>query len=73
MVNAIEYVDKETFNKLREEFRSITKEIKTGRDWESNAVVKYEYNHEFPETESLIFLFVNRKFAVTIKHEIEGQ
>ena len=56
-MNCIEYVTKEVFDELRKKYPN----------------AKYEYNHEFPETESLIFLFVDKRFAVTIKHEIEGQ
>lgn len=54
-MNCIEYVTEERFKELRKLYPK----------------AKYEHSNEFPETESLIFLFVNKRFAVTIKHEIE--
>lgn len=57
MVAVVQYVSKKRFNELRKLYPN----------------AQYEYNHEFPETESLIFRFLNKRFAVTIKHEIEGQ
>jgi hypothetical protein len=57
MVDVVEYVDKEQFDKLRKRYPR----------------AKYELNHEFPETERLLFLFVPFRFAVIIKHELEGQ
>ena len=57
MVNVVEYVNKEQFDKLRKRYPR----------------AKYELDHVFPVTESLIFLFVPFRLAVTIKHELEGQ
>ena len=57
MVNCIEYVDKKQFDFLRKQYPN----------------AKYELDHEFPETETLIFVFVSKRFAVTIKCEVEGQ
>jgi hypothetical protein len=54
-MNCIEYVTEERFKELRKLYPK----------------AKYVYNSEFPESESLIFLFVDKRFAVTIKHEIE--
>jgi len=57
VVNVVEYVNKEQFDKLRKRYPR----------------AKYELDHVFPVTESLIFLFVPFRLAVTIKHELEGQ
>jgi len=54
-MNCIEYVTEERFKELKKLYPK----------------AKYVHSSEFPESESLIFLFVEKRFAVTIKHEIE--
>lgn len=54
MVNCIEYVTKERFDELRKLYPN----------------AKYELSYEWGKSESLIFLFVDKRFAVTIKCEL---